>query len=142
MRISDVLAAKGTEVLTVAPEQPVTELLAVLADRGVGAAVVRSGSDIVGIVSERDVVRAVHVRGAAALAGPVAEIMTTEVLTCPPSESLEQVSITMTTHRARHLPVVANGALVGIVSIGDVVKSQIAQLEQDRAQLTAYISQG
>lgn len=142
MHIADVLATKGSEVVTVDPGMSVAGLLGVLASQGVGAAVVREDTRTVGIVSERDVVRALHSRGAPVLDGPVADIMTTTVLTCSPKDSLEQVSITMTERRARHVPVVHDGRLVGLVSIGDVVKSQISQLEHDRAQLTAYISQG
>ncbi|MEO6881690.1 MAG: CBS domain-containing protein [Mycobacteriaceae bacterium] len=142
MNVADVLAAKGSAVVTVAPTATVTELLAVLAHHGVGAAVVRDGQQTVGIVSERDVVRALDLHGAEVLVGKVAEIMTVQVVTCAPTESLERVSVVMTEQRARHVPVVADGHLVGVVSIGDVVKSQIAQLEHDRAQLTAYISQG
>lgn len=142
MNIADVLAEKGTAVVTVDPAATITELLGVLATHGVGAAVVRDAEQTVGIVSERDVVRALHLRGAEVLAGTVAEIMTAHVVTCGPAESLERVSVLMTEQRMRHVPVVADGRLVGVVSIGDVVKSQIAQLEHDRAQLTAYISQG
>lgn len=142
MNIADVLAEKGSAVVTVDPTATITELLGVLATHGVGAAVVRDAEQTVGIVSERDVVRALHLRGAEVLAATVAEIMTAHVVTCGPAESLERVSVLMTEQRMRHVPVVAGGRLVGVVSIGDVVKSQIAQLEHDRAQLTAYISQG
>lgn len=142
MNVADVLAEKGSAVVTVDPTASVTELLAVLATHGVGAAVVRDEQQTVGIVSERDVVRALHLRGAQVLTGPVTEIMTVQVVTCSPTESLERLSVVMTEQRARHVPVVSSGRLVGVVSIGDVVKSQIAQLEHDRAQLTAYISQG
>lgn len=143
MNIADVLAEKGSGVVvTVGPRATTTELLAVLATHGVGAAVVRDEEQTVGIVSERDVVRALHRRGAEVLAAAVGEIMTAQVVTCAPTESLERLSVVMTEQRVRHVPVMVGGRLVGLVSIGDVVKSQIAQLEHDRAQLTAYISQG
>ena len=142
MRISDVLQAKGFAVLTVEPSTDTTTLLALLAENNVGAAVVLDGDQIAGIVSERDIVRQLHTRGSTMLQQPVSEIMTRTVRTCSPDDSSDSVSVTMTEKRARHLPVVVDGRLVGIVSIGDVVKSHIAELEHDREQLTAYISQG
>ncbi|GAA4805357.1 CBS domain-containing protein [Actinomycetospora chlora] len=141
MRIADVLARKGTSVLTVPPEAPITDLLAVLAERNVGAAVVCEGDRLAGIVSERDVVRHLHERGADLLAAPVADIMTTVVATCRAHEDVQALSRTMTERRIRHVPVVdGDGKLTGIVSIGDVVKSRIDQLEEHRDQLEAYIS--
>lgn len=141
MRISDLLARKGTAVLTVPPDAPVTELLAVLADRNVGAAVVCDGERLAGIVSERDVVRHLHHRGVGLLDVPVARIMTTIVATCRGGDDVETLSHTMTERRIRHIPVVDDDQrLAGIVSIGDVVKSRIDQLEEHRDQLEAYIS--
>ena len=141
MRIADVLARKGTSVLTVPPDAPVTELLAVLAERNVGAAVVVDGERLAGIVSERDVVRHLHERGAGLLAAPVADIMTSVVATCRGDEDLQTLSRTMTERRIRHVPVVDHQErLAGIVSIGDVVKNRIDQLEEHRSQLEAYIS--
>lgn len=141
MRIADLLARKGTAVLTVPPDAPISQLLAVLAKRNVGAAVVCEGDRLVGIVSERDVVRHLHGRGAQLLAVPVTEIMTTVVATCRPGDELQALSRTMTERRIRHIPVVdETDRLAGIVSIGDVVKSRIDQLEEHRDQLEAYIS--
>jgi CBS domain-containing protein len=141
MRIADVLARKGTSVLTVPPEAPITELLAVLAERNVGAAVVCEGDRLAGIVSERDVVRHLHQRGADLLGAPISEIMTTVVATCRGHEDVQDLSRTMTERRIRHVPVVDDdGKLTGIVSIGDVVKTRIDQLEEHRNQLEAYIS--
>jgi len=142
MRISDVLHAKGFAVVTVAPKTTITALLAQLAEHNVGAAVVLDGDRIAGIVSERDIVRQLHTRGHAMLELAVEEIMTRAVRTCAPEDTLDSVSLTMTELRARHLPVLVDGRLAGIVSIGDVVKTHIAELEHDREQLTAYISQG
>ena len=142
MRISDILQGKGFAVLTVEPDTGTTTLLGLLAENNVGAAVVLDGDRIAGIVSERDIVRQLHTRGPTMLQLPVSEIMTRAVRTCSPEDSSDAVSVTMTEQRARHLPVVLDGRLVGIVSIGDVVKSHIAELEHDREQLTAYISQG
>jgi len=142
LHISDVLHTKGVDVVTVAPSTTVTELLAELAEHNVGATVVLEDGDIVGIVSERDIVRQLHTHGREMLDLPVSEIMTRQVRTCAPEDTLDSVSVTMTEQRARHMPVVVKGRLTGIVSIGDVVKSHIAELEHDREQLTAYISQG
>lgn len=142
MRISDVLHAKGFAVVTVEPKTTITALLAQLAEHNVGAAVVLDDDRIAGIVSERDIVRQLHTRGHAMLELAVEEIMTRAVRTCAPEDTLDSVSMTMTELRARHLPVLVDGRLAGIVSIGDVVKTHIAELEHDREQLTAYISQG
>ena len=141
MRIADLLAQKGNAVLTVTPDDPVASLLAVLAERNVGAAVVCEDDRLAGIVSERDVVRHLLDRGASLLDAPISEIMTTVVATCRSTDDLQALSRTMTDKRIRHVPVVDDaGKLTGIVSIGDVVKSRIDQLEEHRSQLEAYIS--
>ncbi|MDD7968598.1 CBS domain-containing protein [Actinomycetospora lemnae] len=142
MRIADLLARKGTAVLTVSPDDPVASLLAVLAERNVGAAVVCDDDDrLAGIVSERDVVRHLHHRGASLLEAPISEIMTTVVATCRAGDDVQSLSRTMTERRIRHVPVLdEQERLAGIVSIGDVVKSRIDQLEEHRSQLEAYIS--
>lgn len=140
MRISEILRNKGGDVTTIAPEREVRQLLALLAEQNIGAAVVSGdGSTIEGIVSERDVVRRLNERGADLLAEPVSAIMTTPVRTCAPTDAVDSLRETMTKHRIRHLPVVRDGRLVGIVSIGDVVKSAIAELETEREQLVDYI---
>ncbi|MGW5052012.1 CBS domain-containing protein [Actinokineospora sp. NPDC004072] len=139
MRISDVLRSKGSAVVTVDPGLTVAGMLAELARHNVGALVVVDGEAVVGIVSERDVVRGLAERGAGLLDVPVAEIMTADVLTCEPGHGVDALAEVMTERRVRHVPVLSGGALVGIVSIGDVVKSRISQLESDREQLTSYI---
>lgn len=141
MRIADLIARKGSAVLTVPPDAPVSTLLEVLAERNVGAAVVCEGDRLAGIVSERDVVRHLHHRGASLLEAPVSEIMTTVVATCRFEDDVQTLSRTMTERRIRHIPVVdEQERLTGIVSIGDVVKTRIDQLEEHRNQLEAYIS--
>ncbi len=141
MRIADLIARKGSAVLTVPPDAPVSNLLEVLAERNVGAAVVCEGDRLAGIVSERDVVRHLHSRGASLLDAPVSEIMTTVVATCRAEDDVQTLSRTMTERRIRHIPVVdEQERLTGIVSIGDVVKTRIDQLEEHRDQLEAYIS--
>ncbi|MFO7193588.1 MULTISPECIES: CBS domain-containing protein [Thermocrispum] len=142
MRIAEVLRKKGSDVATISPDATVTELLAVLAERNVGALVVVENERIVGIVSERDVVRRAHERGAAILSAKVAEIMTTDVATCDPAETVDHLTVLMTQRRIRHVPVIDNGRLCGIVSIGDVVKNRMDELEEAQKQLQAYILQG
>ena len=141
-RISDVLRNKGSEVVTVKPDTPVSELLALLVGRNIGAAVVSSGDAVVGIVSERDVVHCVYGRGGQLLSTPVSDIMTTEVVTCLPDDEVDSLMRVMTERRIRHLPVVVDGALIGIVSIGDMVKARIGELEEERAHLHSYLAAG
>lgn len=143
MLISDVLRAKGHAVATVRPDDTVATLLALLAERRIGALVVsQSGTDIAGIVSERDVVRHLGTAGGALLDQPVSAIMTADVITCSASDTVESLAATMTERHIRHVPVVdQDGVMVAIVSIGDVVKSRISQLTAERDHLTAYIQQ-
>ena len=142
MRIADVLRNKGASVATITPETSVSGLLNELSVNNIGAMVVVSPDGLVGIVSERDVVRGLHERGADILRKPVAEIMTTMVATCAPNDSVDSLTALMTTNRVRHVPVMENGRLVGIVSIGDVVKNRMDELETEHRQLQAYITQG
>ncbi|MGE2719689.1 CBS domain-containing protein [Mycolicibacterium celeriflavum] len=142
MRIADVLRNKGAAVATITPETSVAGLLTELAVHNIGAMVVVSPDGLMGIVSERDVVRAMHRRGAELLTQPVSEIMTTLVATCAPDDSVDSLSALMTTNRVRHIPVMENGRLVGIVSIGDVVKTRMEELEAQQEQLQAYITRG
>ena len=142
MRISEVLQHKTTtEVVTIAPDASVRDLLALLAEHNVGALIVSAdGGSVDGIVSERDVVRRLDGNDAG-LGDTVSEIMTADVQTCEPASSLDDVRKTMTDGRFRHLPVVESGALVGVISIGDVVKAYIDQVEFERDQLDSYVHQ-
>jgi CBS domain-containing protein len=142
MRIADVLRTKGSAVATIDPDVPVSELLRALAEHNVGAIVVVGAGGVAGIVSERDVVRRLHESGADLLSSPVSAIMTADVFTCSPTDTVDSLTVVMTERRFRHVPVLSDGQLVGIVSIGDVVKSRIGQLEQSQDQLQAYIAQG
>ncbi|OBA66174.1 histidine kinase [Mycolicibacterium elephantis] len=142
MRIADVLRNKGASVATITPETSVAGLLTELSVHNIGAMVVVSPDGLVGIVSERDVVRALQKRGAELLLRPVSEIMSTLVATCSPNDSVDSLSALMTTNRVRHVPVMENGRLAGIVSIGDVVKTRMEELEAQQEQLEAYITQG
>jgi CBS domain-containing protein len=140
VNISDILRYKGHDVVTGAPIQSVSDLIATMAERNLGAVVVVDGGAVVGIASERDVVRQAAVRGASVLDAAVSSIMTSPVVTCASKDSVDAIAETMTERRIRHMPVVDDGALVGIVSIGDVVSSRIRQLEHDRGTLEQYIS--
>jgi CBS domain-containing protein len=142
MRISDVLRGKGTQVATVAATVPIRQLVTMLGDRNIGAAVVTEHDRVVGIVSERDVVRRLRDLGTGLLAATVGDIMTANVFTCSPEDSVDHIAEVMTRRRIRHVPVLRDGRLAGIVSIGDVVKSRISELESDREQLESYIAQG
>jgi CBS domain-containing protein len=140
MRIAEILRSKGTQVATVRPQDSVATLVAVLKQHNIGAMVVSDGSGTVeGIVSERDVVRRLAEHGADLLERPVAHIMTAVVVTCTTEDTVDDLTVLMTERRIRHVPVVEDGELVGIVSIGDVVKSRISQLEEDRRHLENYI---
>src|SRR5262245_23094584 len=142
MQISDVLRHKSSDVITMAATESTRELLATLARHNIGAVVVIEGDTVAGIVSERDIVRKLNDHGADLLDAAVGTIMTEEVLTCAPTDSVDTIAETMTQRRIRHMPVLEQGRLIGIVSIGDVVKSRITQLEIDRGQLENYITQG
>jgi CBS domain-containing protein len=142
MRIADVLRTKGDAVATITPQTSVGGLLNELALHNIGAMVVVSPDGLVGIVSERDVVRRLHEIGADLLRRPVSDIMTTLVATCTPNDSVDSLSALMTKNRVRHVPVVVDGRLAGIVSIGDVVKTRMEELEAEHEQLQAYITQG
>jgi CBS domain-containing protein len=150
MKISDILRHKGAEVVTIEAHATVRDLLALLAEHNVGALVVVAGVAATrggpvrivagGIVSERDIVRALHELGDDALDSTVADIMTPDLISCGPSNAVAEVAATMTEQRVRHMPVVEDGELVGIVTIGDVVLSQLHDLEKDRVLLEQYIT--
>lgn len=140
MRIADVLRGKKSGVATIGPDSTVGELIGVLATHNVGALPVVDGERLIGIVSERDIVRRLHAGGAAVLDTVVTDIMTTGVTTCAPGDSVADLAKVMTAGRFRHLPVLVDGRLAGIVSIGDLVKARIDLLESERAQLQSYIA--
>jgi CBS domain-containing protein len=142
MRIADVLRNKGSSVATISPDTTVTELLAGMAEHNIGAMIVMGSDGLLGIVSERDVVRRLNERGADLLKLPVSEIMTTVVVTCAPGDAVDSLTALMTENRVRHVPVIENGQLAGIVSIGDVVKTRMDELKSEREQLQTYITQG
>ncbi|MFC8799611.1 CBS domain-containing protein [Promicromonospora sp. NPDC057138] len=143
MRVTEALRRKGGSVVTISRDRSVRDLLALLAQHGIGAVVVsEDGVGVDGIVSERDVVRRLHSDGDGILDGTVEAIMTAAVHTCGPDATLDELMPIMTEHRVRHVPVLVDARLTGIVSIGDVVKHRIAEVQAERDQLTAYITGG
>ena len=155
MRIADILRDKGPAVVTVTETTTVTALLADLVAHNIGSMVVigaggqersdsgnGAGGGIVGIVSERDVVRKLHEHGPGLLSRPVADVMSAVVVTCGPEDRIDDLAALMTDNRVRHVPVLVDGRLVGIVSIGDVVKHRMEEMAAQHQQLQAYITQG
>ncbi|MDH3474312.1 MAG: CBS domain-containing protein [Rhodospirillales bacterium] len=140
MKVRDMLAAKGDKVVTVKPEATIETVLHRLKLEGVGALVVSADDETLsGIISERDIVRGLPDHGAALLGMKVSEIMTREVKTCAPDVTVQDIMAEMTRSRFRHMPVVADGKLCGIISIGDVVKNRLEELETETHVLRDYI---
>ena len=141
MTVARILGEKGREVFTTQPHRTLREVVELLAAKGVGAVVVADASmSVLGILSERDVVRVIAKHGAAALDDPVSRHMTPKVTTVTRDSTIDRVMQTMTEGRFRHLPVVEDGRLIGIVSIGDVVKRHVNALDTERQALREYIA--
>ena len=141
MYVSDILKNKGEKVISLGATEPVSIAIALLAENRIGAVlVVDDRGDILGILSERDVVRGMHSHGDKAFAKPVGELMTAEVVTCDPKDPVAAIMGMMTAQRFRHVPVVQEGNLVGMISIGDVVKSRIEEAQSEVEALRHYIS--
>ncbi|MCB0988558.1 MAG: CBS domain-containing protein [Acidimicrobiales bacterium] len=141
MQVSVLLQSKGSEVVTVGPDTTMGEAIDALARHRIGAVVVTGdGHTIEGVVAERDVVLSLSVLGPTVLSRPVSEVMNTDVVTCRPDTTIEHLMSTMTDRRVRHVPVTVDGHLVGLVSIGDVVKDRISGLEFEARVLHEYIS--
>ena len=141
MRIGKLLDRKGREVVTVRPDATIWEVMDLLDRHSVGALVVsQDGRHPDGILSERDIVRQLHARGSEVLDGPASDLMVKEVLTAGPDDEVESLMGVMTTNRIRHVPVLQEGLLVGIVSIGDVVKQRVDSLQDDNRALHDYIN--
>jgi CBS domain-containing protein len=140
MTVKDILSLKGSQVFTIEPTATLSAAVEMLAQRRIGALVV-TGADsrIVGILSERDIVRVLDDKGTAVLGSPVAEAMTRKVVTCTQGETIAEIMERMTGGKFRHVPVVEQGRLVGIVSIGDVVKARLGELEHEHDALRDYI---
>ena len=140
MTVKGILSRKGNSVVTLEPNASLATAIKVLAERRIGALVI-TGADhrIVGILSERDIVRTLAERGPAALSDPLADVMTRKVVTCTQSETVCEIMERMTAGKFRHIPVVEQGRLIGIVSIGDIVKSRVEDMEKESAALQDYI---
>lgn len=143
MLVKSILVAKGSDVYSIPPHLTVLEAVAVLREKRVGAVLVLdSGQNILGVFSERDLVRAIADHGVGILEQPVSTLMSRAVVCCGPADSIDHVMSLMTDRRIRHVPVVENGRLVGIISIGDVVKNRIAETEMEAEALKSYIAAG
>lgn len=142
MQVKDILSAKGRDVATISQGRTVNDGLHLLRERGIGALIVTGTSNgpLAGIFSERDAVRALAVHGADALAMSIADLMSTDVTTCTETTSIDSLMALMTDRRIRHVPVIDDGALSGMVSIGDVVKWRVDELENEKRDLIDYVS--
>ena len=141
MLVKNILAEKGSDVFTIGPDRTLREAVAALAEHRIGAIVVTKGDDrIAGILSERDIVRMLAAEGADMLDKPLSSAMTSRVTVCHEENSVYEVMETMTTGRFRHLPVEKQGKLAGIISIGDVVKRRIEEVEHEAEEIRNYIA--
>ena len=140
MIIAAILKQKGHQVVSVPPATSIAELCRTLSDKRIGACPVMRGEEVLGMISERDVVRAISRQGARALELSAADLMTQMVHTCSPANTIADVMEIMTAGRIRHLPVVKDGRMLGIVSIGDVVKARIDETEHEVDSLKAYVA--
>ena len=141
MNVQEILAAKGSAVATITPEASLSDATASLRDHGIGALIVSADERTIdGILSERDVVRSLAAHGGSTLGRPVSSAMSSDVVTCAPGDTVDELMAMMSDRRFRHLPVIDEaGSLVGIISIGDVVKARLGQLEHENDQLHDYI---
>jgi len=143
MTVQHILSDKGTSVVTIKPDMSLAEAAAMLSEKRIGAIVVSGdGSAVGGILSERDIIRALAKEGGSALDTKVSRYMTSDVITCGRNADMDHLMQVMTTGKFRHIPVVEDGRLVGIVSIGDVVKRRLAEIEAEHLALKEYITAG
>ena len=142
MLVSDILQSKGSAVIAIAPGESVAEAARLLTEKRIGALVVLDGERLAGILSERDIVRALARQGPGCLEGPLSALMTAKVVTCRPGHAIAEIMEMMTTSRIRHLPVVEKGKLAGMISIGDVVKARLEETQHETEALKAYIVAG
>ncbi len=143
MNVAAILAVKGRAVATATPETPLIDIARKLGAKKIGAIVVADAKGgVAGIISERDIIRVVAERGADGLGVEVADVMTRQVVTCREADTLDALMSTMTAGRFRHLPVIEDDRLVGIVSIGDVVKHHIAEVEMEVSAMKGYLAAG
>ncbi len=142
MNVATILKSKGSDVSTLGPNVTLQDAARLLTEQRIGAVVIVNGQSLAGILSERDIVKAIAAHGAVALAKPVRDVMTTRVVTCDLNDSVDEIMDSMTAGRFRHLPVVEAGTLIGIISIGDVVKHRMAETVMETEALKLYISSG
>jgi CBS domain-containing protein len=142
MNVEVILKDKGTDVETISPDMTLSHAIGILTEHKIGAVVVVDAGRVRGILSERDIIKAVGAAGAEALDHPVAQVMTSNVITCERTDTVDQLMDAMTGGRFRHIPVIEDDALIGIISIGDVVKQRIAETEMEAEQLRLYIATG
>jgi len=140
MSVREILADKGSDVMTAKKGSSIADVAAQLAQHGIGALIVMDGDKVCGIASERDLIRAINAKGANALTESIDSCMTSKVISCAPGDTIDHLMELMTKGRFRHLPVIEDGKLAGIVSIGDVVKRKIEQAERDAEELKRYIA--
>ena len=138
--VRQLLEAKSPEIVAIGPQAPVIDAIRLMADHGIGALLVMDGPRLAGIVSERDYARKVILQGRSSLDTPVADIMTTRVVSVGPADTTDHCMQVMTEHRIRHLPVLEGAAVVGVLSIGDLVKAVIEQQRQELDHLQRYIA--
>ena len=139
-KVRDILEVKGRDVWSIGPDASVFDALKIMADKDVGALVVLDGGNLVGIISERDYARKIALLGRASLTTQVKEIMTTDVVCVDPEQNVDECMAVVTEKRIRHLPVLENGELIGLISIGDLVKSIITEQQFIIEQLERYIT--
>ncbi len=141
MTVAAILATKGNAVLTVDQGSSLKEIISILAEKRIGAVIVKKGDgSVCGIISERDIVQEMHEKGSSALSSTVSDCMTSNVISCTRSSTINEVMEIMTSNRFRHMPVIEKGKLEGIISIGDVVKEKIKQAERDAEDMRNYIA--
>lgn len=142
MNVATILKSKGSDVAKLGPDVTLQDAARLLTEKRIGAVVIMEGDRLVGILSERDIVKAVSLHGAVALTTPLREVMTSRVVTCGLNDSVDEIMDSMTAGRFRHLPVVADERLIGIISIGDVVKHRMAETVMETEALKLYIASG
>jgi CBS domain-containing protein len=144
VRVENILTLKGSDIVSATPNDTVFDTAKLLAEMKIGAVLVRepggAGPGISGIISERDIINGLATHGADVMTKPVSELMTTNVHVCSPGDTIDQIMLMMTDRRIRHLPVVEDDDLVGVISIGDVVKRRIAETEEEAQALREYIN--
>lgn len=139
MTVRSILNTKGHQIVSVEPDAKLSAAIGLLAEKKIGAVLVMNQSRLEGILSERDIVRVLGERGAGVLDAPVSEVMTSKVVTCKETDTVAELMEMMTTGKFRHLPVVDNGKVVGLISIGDIVKRRVQEYEAEQAALRDYI---